>query len=215
MRTVLIPDSPAPAVQPQQPARSPSPKPSGIDAFPSLDEPGPGSQVRVTGAAGTGEDEDVAQFESAFPDLSGEVPYEQVSASCTLMDRFRSLQAPKPVYNALAPQPYGTSPYPATSTSASQPPRSSSILPAPQFSNTLPSTEEDTEPIKAWKAKQAEEIKKRDERDRERREEMKGKAERDIDAFYERYNKEKEKTIRENKWVPISAACGLGLKGHR
>jgi len=103
------------------------------------------------------------------------------------------------VYNALAPQPYGTSPYPATSTSTSQPPRSSSILPAPQFTNTLPSTEEDTEPIKAWKAKQAEEIKKRDERDREKREELKGKAERDIDAFYERYNKEKEKTIRENK----------------
>lgn len=63
----------------------------------------------------------------------------------------------------------------------------------------MPSTEEDTEPIKAWKAKQAEEIKKRDERDREKREELKGKAERDIDAFYERYNKEKEKTIRENK----------------
>jgi hypothetical protein len=33
----------------------------------------------VTGAAGTGEDEEMAQFESAFPDLSGEVPYEQVS----------------------------------------------------------------------------------------------------------------------------------------
>jgi len=76
-QTVLIPDSPAPAQQPS--ARSPSPKPSGIDAFPSLDSPGPGSQVRVTGAAGTGEDEEMAQFESAFPDLSGEVPYEQVS----------------------------------------------------------------------------------------------------------------------------------------
>lgn len=79
-RSVLIPDSPAPAQQ-QPPAKSPSPQPSGIDAFPLLEEPGPGSQVRVTGAAGTGEDEEMAQFESAFPDLSGEVPYEQVSAA--------------------------------------------------------------------------------------------------------------------------------------
>lgn len=72
-------------------------------------------------------------------------------------------------------------------------------MPAPQFSNILPTTEEDTEPIKAWRAKQAEEIKRRDEEDRKRRDEMSDKAEKWIDGFYEDYNKVKERNIRENK----------------
>lgn len=63
----------------------------------------------------------------------------------------------------------------------------------------MPAQEEDTEPIKAWRAKQAEEIKGRDEKDRKRREEMKDKAEKGIDAFYEEYNRVKERNIRENK----------------
>jgi len=50
-----------------------------MDAFPSLDEPAPTSEVRVTGFAGLGEDEDREKFESAFPDLSGEVPQQEVS----------------------------------------------------------------------------------------------------------------------------------------
>ena len=51
-----------------------------MSAFPSLDSPGPGrGDVRVTGAAGMGEDEDMEKFESAFPDLSGEVGYDAVS----------------------------------------------------------------------------------------------------------------------------------------
>jgi len=54
-------------------------KPQGMDAFPSLDEPAPTSEVRVTGFAGMEGDEDREKFESAFPDLSGEVPQEQVS----------------------------------------------------------------------------------------------------------------------------------------
>lgn len=49
-----------------------------MDAFPSLDSPAPTSEVRVTGHAGLGEDEDREKFESAFPDLSGEVPQEVV-----------------------------------------------------------------------------------------------------------------------------------------
>lgn len=54
-------------------AKSPSPKPSGIDAFPSLDEPQGSSEVRVTGTAGLGEDKEREEFESAFPDLGDEV----------------------------------------------------------------------------------------------------------------------------------------------
>jgi len=63
----------------------------------------------------------------------------------------------------------------------------------------LQPSQEDSEPIKAWRSKQAEEIKARDEKDRAKREEMRGRAEKDIDRFYEKYNQEKEKTIRENK----------------
>jgi hypothetical protein len=101
----------------------------------------------------------------------------------------------KPVYNALAPQPYGQSPYAPTQQTQNK----SSILPAPTFNNILPTTEEDTEPIKQWRAKQQEEIKKRDAEDQKRRDEMSGNAEKWIDGFYEDYNKVKERNIRENK----------------
>lgn len=59
--------------------------------------------------------------------------------------------------------------------------------------------EEDTEPIRQWREKQAEEIKKRNEAGKAKREELASKAEKQIDDFYENYNKEKEQTIRENK----------------
>jgi hypothetical protein len=106
------------------------------------------------------------------------------------------LQPAKPVFNALAPTPYGASPYPVA---APKPRSAQSILPPPTFSNIITSTEDETEPIKAWRAKQAEEIKQRDEADRARREEMTDKAEKAIDQFYEGYNQMKEKNIRENK----------------
>ncbi|EIW70333.1 clathrin light chain [Tremella mesenterica] len=154
--------------------------PLGIDAFPSLSSPGVGSTVRVTGVGGTGEDTEREKFESAFPDLTDEVPFEA---------------PPKPTFNALSPQPYGASPYPA----APKPRSAQSILPPPTFNNILPDAEEDTEPVRAWRTRQAEEIKRRDDADQKKRDEMAGKAEKAIDAFYEEYNKVKESAIRENK----------------
>lgn len=118
--------------------------------------------------------------------------------------RHSTQQAPKPVFNALAPQPYGASPYPSA-TEQPKTPASSSILPPPQFQNTLQPSDEDTEPIKQWREKQRKEIEERDARDKEKREEMKNKAEKSIDQFYEDYNKQKEKNIRENKWVLCSS----------
>ena len=106
------------------------------------------------------------------------------------------LQPPKPVFNALSAQPYGASPYASAS---GQPRTPSSILPAPPLRHILPEAQEDTEPIKEWRARQAEEIKRRDERDRAARDEMRNKAEKNIDAFYEDYNRVKEKNIRDNK----------------
>ncbi|ORY26350.1 clathrin light chain [Naematelia encephala] len=166
---------------PSAPQSAVEPAPRGIDAFPALDSPDiGGTDVRVTGVAGTGEDADREHFESAFPDLTSEVPFEAPS---------------KPVFNALSPQPYGQSPYPPTA--APQPSRS--ILPPPAFSNILPAAEEETEPIREWREKQAAEIKRRDEQDKAKRDEMRGKAEKAIDSFYEDYNKVKERNIRENK----------------
>jgi hypothetical protein len=101
------------------------------------------------------------------------------------------------VFNALEPQPYGSSPYPPTA--APQPRQASSILPSPQFANTLPETEEDTEPIREWREQQAKDIEARNAAAREKRDEMANKAEKAIDQFYEDYNKQKEKNIRVNK----------------
>ncbi|AAW45490.1 hypothetical protein CNBH0550 [Cryptococcus deneoformans B-3501A] len=181
-----FPDLTSPAVEPEStPVKPPTPQYQGIDAFPDIDTPAvDGTQIKVTGPAGTGEDEDVMKFESAFPDLSGETG---------------SQPASKPIFNALSPQPYGASPYPPTATTAVSRSPHPSILPAPTFNNILPTADEDTEPIKAWKARQAEEIQKRDEADKKRRDEMSDRAEKAIDQFYEEYNKMKEKNIRENK----------------
>ena len=55
--------------------------------------------------------------------------------------------------------------------------------------------------FREWREKQAEEIKKRDEASKAKREETIGKAERAIDQFYEEYAAKKEKAIRENKCV--------------
>lgn len=55
-----------------------------MSAFPDISNPSgnsAGNNVRVTGAAGLGEDEDMEKFESSFPDLSGEIGGEAVSCS--------------------------------------------------------------------------------------------------------------------------------------
>lgn len=160
---------------------------SGIDAFPSLDGPDAGSSdFRVTGHQGTGEpvDEERAKFESAFPDIG-----DAGAAS------------------AIETIPYGATPYPSqpysATNNASQQQKSTthtytSVLPAPEFASQKV-TEEDSPAIKEWREKQAEEIKKRDEASKKKREETILKAEKSIDAFYENYNQEKERNIKENK----------------
>ena len=55
--------------------------------------------------------------------------------------------------------------------------------------------------VRQWRERQAEEIKKRDEASKAKREETIGKAERAIDQFYEEYAAKKERNIRENKCV--------------
>ncbi|GAA97191.1 uncharacterized protein L969DRAFT_42397 [Mixia osmundae IAM 14324] len=59
--------------------------------------------------------------------------------------------------------------------------------------------EPETDAIKAWRAKQAEEIKERDARSAEKREETITRAQKAIDDFYKNYNEAKEKNIASNK----------------
>lgn len=155
--------------------------------FPALDSSsgsgfggGNGNEVRITGYGGGGDegDREREKFEESFPDIGGSGG------------------------EALTAIPYGATPYPTQSytqqpTSTSNAYSYQSVLPAPAFTSTQ--VEEDSEPIKAWKERQREEIKKRDEESARKKEEMVLKAEKAIDAFYEKYNETKERSIRENK----------------
>lgn len=59
--------------------------------------------------------------------------------------------------------------------------------------------EEEPEPVRAWRHKQAEEIARRDAEAERKKGEAISQAERDIDQFYSDYNAKKEKTIKKNK----------------
>lgn len=54
-----------------------------------------------------------------------------------------------------------------------------------------------------WRERQAEEIRQRDEASKAKRQETIAKAEAAIDQFYEEYAAKKERSIRENKYVPF------------
>ena len=79
-------------------------------------------------------------------------------------------------------------------------PQTSAFSTTPILSQPLPD-EEEPEVIRAWRDKQAEEIKRRDEASHARRQETIEKAERAIDQFYDEYNAKKERNIKENKYV--------------
>ncbi|KAI3628790.1 clc1 [Malassezia furfur] len=64
---------------------------------------------------------------------------------------------------------------------------------------TYDALDEDTEALRAWRAKQDEEIARRDAQAERMRAEAASKAEQEIDQFYADYNAEKEKNIRKNK----------------
>jgi len=85
----------------------------------------------------------------------------------------------------------------STPTFAPRPTQSAALSNAPVLQHTA--EEEEPEVIKQWRAKQQEEIRKRDEASDARREEAIAKAERAIDKFYEDYNATKEKNIKANK----------------
>lgn len=159
---------------PSAPPPASSAPDAGFPSIDSLDGPSfPQPQVNITDVEPESEvDKEMDQFQSSYPDVDDLLPAEL---------------KPVPIASNFT---YGSSPYsPGPST------------PAPAQASARPASPE-SEHVVAWRAKQAEEIKKRDEKSKEVREEKVRKAERDIDAFYEEYNKGKEQAIKENKCVP-------------
>ncbi|GAA6000921.1 hypothetical protein JCM10207_004720 [Rhodosporidiobolus poonsookiae] len=70
----------------------------------------------------------------------------------------------------------------------------------PSFASTpAPQEEGESEFIKSWREKQAEEIARREEEATRKKEETIAKARNDIDNFYKNYNQKKEKAIAQNK----------------
>ncbi|KAF8648543.1 hypothetical protein AX16_006247 [Volvariella volvacea WC 439] len=84
-----------------------------------------------------------------------------------------------------------------TATTFAPRPQPSALANTPILNQPLP--EDEPEVIKAWREKQVEEIKARDEASKAKRQETISKAENAIDEFYEDYAKKKERNIQENK----------------
>ncbi|KAL5483289.1 CLC1 [Sanghuangporus weigelae] len=153
------------------PSAAPFQKPlaTGLSDFDAFESSAP-APVREVKVTG---DDEIERFEDQFPDIGHTSP-------------------PK-VSPSLPKQPT----FGATPTFAPRP-QPSAFSSTPILQQSLPD-EDEPEPIRVWREKQAEEIKKRDEASAVRRQEAITKAERSIDQFYEEYNAKKERNIKENK----------------
>ncbi|KAK4049439.1 Clathrin light chain [Microbotryomycetes sp. JL201] len=87
----------------------------------------------------------------------------------------------------------------STQTNGFQAAQSNYSQPMGAFSGIPQSQEEESEFIKNWKVKQAEEIARREEESASKKEETIVKAQNAIDNFYKEYNAQKEKAIAQNK----------------
>ena len=117
-------------------------------------------------------DDPVDQFQSSYPPLEEEARAEPL----------------EPAEPAPAPAPAPV-PAPAPAPDAPRGPTLSS------YNNP----EEETEPQRAWRERQADEIARRDAQAERVRAETVSRAELDIDKFYTEYNAQKEKNIKRNK----------------
>ncbi|SCZ92605.1 BZ3500_MvSof-1268-A1-R1_Chr5-2g08023 [Microbotryum saponariae] len=125
-----------------------------------------------TGAVSVTNHTELAAFEQDYPEI--ELPSQQsngFNSSSNNDNRFHSSQPP--------------------STPAFQP---GTAAPAP-------ASEQDSEFIQSWRVKQKEEIARREEASKAKREETIVKAQHAIDNFYKEYNQKKEKNIAANKCV--------------
>jgi len=156
------------------PAVASPPATSGFDmaAFGDFGTPVGGARGRDDVKV-TGDDE-IEKFEDQFPELDVGGAEEAFSPAMPQQPSFG------------APPPFAPKPQPSAFSSTP-------ILTQPV------QDEDEPEVVKAWREKQANEIKKRDEASAAKRQETISKAEHSIDQFYEDYNAKKERNIKENK----------------
>ncbi|GAA5957887.1 hypothetical protein JCM21900_001299 [Sporobolomyces salmonicolor] len=162
-------------------------------------------------------DKDYEQSASAFPDLDGEddalegftgAPVsafggvgaggigEQVSVTNT--NEFAAFENEYPELELPSEQPHSN----GFGGVASSAPAANYVQPYSQPTSFVaaPSADEgESEFIRSWRVKQAEEIAKREEAAQRKKEETIAKARNDIDNFYREYNAKKEKSIAQNK----------------
>ncbi|KAF8317273.1 clathrin light chain [Cantharellus anzutake] len=91
-----------------------------------------------------------------------------------------------------------------TPTSSFQPPffaqpQSRPSFQPPTFTPQLGADEEEPEPIRKWRERQEEEIRRRDEASAAKKRETISNAEKAIDDFYKEYNQKTERNIKQNK----------------
>lgn len=201
-------------------------------AFPALDDEAPFEDAVSTNLgtpdvpqAAPGAQDDTARFEASFPALRDEAPAseeERFQASFPPLDskapasEEERFQTSFPPLDGEAPAPrepaeslgvpderggpvdeaaWGVAPAaPAEPVSAQAP------APTPFSYGDL---EEDTAPLRAWQAEQAEAIAQREARAERQRAEAVSQAEQDIDQFYAEYNAQKEKNIKKNKEAEV------------
>ncbi|GAA5974124.1 hypothetical protein JCM11641_003449 [Rhodosporidiobolus odoratus] len=141
-------------------------------------------------------DDDLGGFGSAPPAANGGAAGNQVSVTgenefAAFENEYPEIQVPSEEpqqTNGFAPSP---SPIGLAAPAFQQPP-SFSGTPAPQ-------EEGESEFIRSWREKQAEEIARREEEAAHKKEETVAKARNAIDNFYKEYNERKEKDIAKNK----------------
>ncbi|CCU99662.1 unnamed protein product [Malassezia sympodialis ATCC 42132] len=161
-------------------------------SFPALDSKAPASEEErfqasfppLDSKAPASEEE---RFQTSFPPLDGEAPAPREPAE--------SLGVPDERGGPVDEAAWGVAPAaPAEPVSAQAP------APTPFSYGDL---EEDTAPLRAWQAEQAEAIAQREARAERQRAEAVSQAEQDIDQFYAEYNAQKEKNIKKNKEAEV------------
>ncbi|KZO93909.1 hypothetical protein CALVIDRAFT_485126 [Calocera viscosa TUFC12733] len=150
---------------------SAAPPPAAVDDFGWGFESAPSAPPAAVKVTGDADDE-VEKFENQFPELDDTPAFQPVAAPTQPTLRSAFIATPAPSAPAISPGP-------------------------PLY--TQADDEEEPEVIKEWREKQAAQIKEREDKAARRKADTVKKAEESIDQFYEDYNKQKEKNIRENK----------------
>ncbi|WFD36660.1 Clathrin light chain [Malassezia cuniculi] len=154
------------------------------DDFLEQDVSGPAAQDTYT------LDDPVDQFQSNYPELDDDASAPVAAAA-----------APAPAHASEADPAHVSAYDDYFDRAESAPAPAAAPAPAPEAPKltSYQNIDEETEPLRAWRERQADEIARRDAQAERVRGETISQAEQDIDKFYAEYNAQKEKNIKRNK----------------